>query len=114
MCGRLSDVVLRACDLSNADGREGSLRRVEIDGSRLVGFGLTGGTVQDLRVVDSSLALASLAFSKLRAVVFERVDLAEASFMDAQLESHIHRLQACWHGLPRGQAEGVRDPRNVA
>ena len=84
---RLSDVILRACDLSNVDGRGGSLRRVEIHGSRLLGFGLTCGTVQDLRVFDSSLALASLAFSKLRDVIFERVDLAEASFMDAQLES---------------------------
>ena len=84
---KLADVVLRGCDLSNVDGREGSLRRVEIHGSRLVGFGLAGGTVQDLRVVDSSLALASLAFSKLRSVVFERVDLAEASFMDARLET---------------------------
>src|SRR6202044_3278594 len=54
---------------------------------RLVGFGLTGGTVQDLRVVDSSLALGSFAYSKLRDVVFERVDLAEASFMQAQLET---------------------------
>jgi uncharacterized protein YjbI with pentapeptide repeats len=84
---RLSDVILRACDLSNVDGREGSLRRVEIHSSRLVGFGLTGGTVQDLRVLDSSLALASLAFSKLRNVIFERVDLAEASLMEAQLEA---------------------------
>jgi uncharacterized protein YjbI with pentapeptide repeats len=84
---RLADVVLRGCELSNVDGREGSLRRVEIHGSRLVGFGLAGGTVQDLRVVDSSLALASLAFSKLQNVVFERVDLAEASFMDARLET---------------------------
>ena len=84
---KLADVVLRGCDLSNVDGREGSLRRVEIHGSRLVGFGLAGGTVQDLRVVDSSLALASLAFSKLHSVVFERVDLAEASFMDARLET---------------------------
>jgi uncharacterized protein YjbI with pentapeptide repeats len=84
---RLSDVILRACDLSNVDGREGSLRRVEIHGSRLVGFGLRGGTVRDLRVLDSSFALASLAFSKLRDVIFERVDLAEASFMQAQLEA---------------------------
>jgi uncharacterized protein YjbI with pentapeptide repeats len=84
---RLSDVVLRACDLSNMHGREGSLRRVEIYDSRLVGFGLTGGAVQDLRVVDSSLALGSFASSTLRDVVFERVDLAEASFMQAQLET---------------------------
>jgi hypothetical protein len=52
---RLSDVILRACDLSNVDGREGSLRRVEIHGSRLMGFGLGGGAAHDLRVLDSSL-----------------------------------------------------------
>jgi uncharacterized protein YjbI with pentapeptide repeats len=83
---QLGDVVLRACDLSNVDGREGSLRRVQIHGSRLVGFGLAGGTIQDLRVVDSTLALTSLAFSKLRNVVFERVDLTEAAFMEARLD----------------------------
>jgi uncharacterized protein YjbI with pentapeptide repeats len=83
----LSDVILRGCDLSNIDGREGSLRRVEIHGSRLVGFGLAAGTIQDVRVIDSALAVASLAFAKLRNVVFERVDLAEVSFMEARLES---------------------------
>lgn len=83
---QLRDVVLRACDLSNIDGREGSLRRVEIHASRLVGFGMTGATVEDFRVVDSTLALASLAFSKLRSVAFEGVDLSEASFMEAQLD----------------------------
>lgn len=83
---RFSDVLLRGCDLSNVDGREGSLRRVEIHGSRLVGFGLAGGTVQDLLILDSALALASLAFSKLKNVIFERVDLTEASFMEAELE----------------------------
>lgn len=60
---------------------------MQIQGSRLVGFSLTAGTVQDLRVVDSTLGLASLALSKLRNVVFERVDLTEASFMEAQLEN---------------------------
>jgi uncharacterized protein YjbI with pentapeptide repeats len=84
---RLSDVILRACDLSNVDGREGSLRRVEIHGSRLMGFGLPGGTAHDLRVLDSSLSLASLAFSKLKDVIFDRVDLSESSFMEAQLEN---------------------------
>jgi uncharacterized protein YjbI with pentapeptide repeats len=84
---RLSDVIFRACDLSNVDGGDGSLRRVEIHGSRLMGFALAGGTVQDVRVLDSSLALASLAFAKLKDVIFERVDLTEASFMGAELES---------------------------
>lgn len=82
----LTDVALRDCDLSNVDGREGSLRRVEIHNSRLVGFGLAGGTAQDLRVMNSTLALASLAFAQLRNVIFDRVDLAEASFMEARLE----------------------------
>jgi uncharacterized protein YjbI with pentapeptide repeats len=84
---QFSDVVLRGCDLSNIDGREGSLRRVEIHESRLVGFGLAAGTIQDLRVIDSTLALASLAFSRLYNVVFDHVDLTEASFMEARLES---------------------------
>ena len=38
---RLSDVLLRDCDLSNVDGREGSLRRVDIRDSR--GCGLQPG-----------------------------------------------------------------------
>lgn len=83
----LRDVILRDCDLSNVDAREGSIRRVEIRGSRLVGFALAGGEIQDLRVLDSSLTLASLAFAKLRSVVFERVDLTEVSFMEAQLDA---------------------------
>jgi uncharacterized protein YjbI with pentapeptide repeats len=84
---RLSDVILSGCDLSNVDGREGSLRRVEIRGSRLTGFGLSGGTAQDVRILDSSLALASFAFSKFKDAIFERVDLSETSFMQAQLET---------------------------
>ncbi|MBV9193575.1 MAG: pentapeptide repeat-containing protein [Solirubrobacterales bacterium] len=34
-----------------------------------------------------SLALASFPFAKLRTVVFERVDLTDASFMEAQLDA---------------------------
>jgi uncharacterized protein YjbI with pentapeptide repeats len=84
---RLTDVVLRDCDLSNVDGREGSLTRVEITNSRLVGFGLAGGKARDLKVLDSTLSLGSFAFAELRNVLFERVNLREASFMDARLDS---------------------------
>lgn len=83
---RLTDVLLRDCDLSNVDGREGSLTRVEIRSSRLVGFGLTGGTVRDLCISDSTLSLASFALAELHNVVFERVNLREATFMEAKLE----------------------------
>jgi uncharacterized protein YjbI with pentapeptide repeats len=83
----LGDVVLRDCDLSNVDAREGTLRRVEILRSRLVGFALNEGRVRDLRVTDSSLALSSFAHSRLRDAVFERVNLREASFLGATLEA---------------------------
>ena len=83
----LADVIMRDCGLSNVDGREGRLARVEVHSSQLVGFGLSGGDVRDLRVLDSSLQLASFAAATLRNVVFERVNLAEASFMHARLEA---------------------------
>lgn len=83
----LADVILRDCGMSNVDGRDGRLSRVEVHRSQLVGFGLTRGDVRDLRAVDSSLQLASFASANLRHVVFERVNLAEASFMHARLES---------------------------
>lgn len=83
----LADVIMRDCGMSNVDGREGRLTRVELHRSQLVGFGLTRGDVRDLRVVDASLHLASFASATLRNVIFERVNLAEASFMHARLES---------------------------
>jgi uncharacterized protein YjbI with pentapeptide repeats len=82
----LIDVVLGDCGLSNVDGREGQIRRVEVARSRLVGFGLSEGKAQDLRVVDSSMELASFASAGLQNVVFERVNLTDASFMEARLE----------------------------
>ncbi len=83
----LGDVIMRDCGLSNVDGREGALARVEAHRCQLVGFGLSRGDVRDLRVVDSSLQLASFASATLRNVVFERVNLADASFMHARLEA---------------------------
>ena len=83
----LVDVVMRNCDLSNVDGREGHIRRVEIHGSRLVGFCLSAGRARDLRVTGSSLKLATFASAGLQEVVFEDVNLSEASFMEARLRS---------------------------
>jgi uncharacterized protein YjbI with pentapeptide repeats len=83
----LRDVILRDCALSNVDGREGQITRVEIHHSQLVGFGCSRSRVQDLRVTDSSLQLASFALARLQRVVFEGVQLAEASFENARLQS---------------------------
>jgi uncharacterized protein YjbI with pentapeptide repeats len=83
----LIDVLLDGCGLSNVDGREGLMTRVEMRHSQLVGFGFTRGEARDLRVLDSSLQLASFTSATLHNVVFQRVNLAEASFMDARLEA---------------------------
>ncbi len=83
----LTDVVLAECDFSNVEARQGALRRVEIRGSRLVGFTLTEGRMQDVRALDTTLAYASFARSRLHRVVFERVILREASFLDATLQA---------------------------
>lgn len=63
------------------------MRRVEIHGSRLLGFALTEARVADLSVLDGGMSYASLARSRLERVVFERVNLREASFMEARLRS---------------------------
>ncbi len=83
----LSDVVARDCDLSNLHSHQGSIRRAVIRGSRLVGFTLTEGKLQDLHVIDTTMAYASLAYCELKRVVFERVVLSEASFLGARLQS---------------------------
>ena len=100
------------CGLSNVDGREGLMTRVEMRRSQLVGFGFTRGEVRDLRVVDSSLQLASFTSATLHNVIFERVNLAEASFMDARLEAVAFvdcRLEGA--DFRRRSAERLRDPR---
>ncbi len=82
----LRDARLSGCDLSNVEAPEPSMWRVEVADSRLLGFRAAGGDVRELRVTDSSLVLATFAFAGLRNVVFEGVDLTEASFMDARLD----------------------------
>ena len=80
------DSVLRTCDLSNAVTRKGSLRRAELRQSRLVGFTLAEGDVQDVRVLGGTMMLASFDQARLQRVVFEEVNLREASFTDARLD----------------------------
>jgi uncharacterized protein YjbI with pentapeptide repeats len=83
----MRDAILRDCDLSNVHCRQGSMRRVEIHGSRLLGFALTDARIQDLGVFDASMAYASFAHSQLQRVVFERVILRDVSFLEATLRS---------------------------
>ena len=82
----LIDTILADCDLSNVDAREGRLHRIEAHRSRLVGFALSGGGVQDARFVDCTLQLGAFAASGLRDVTFQGVDLVECSFLEARLQ----------------------------
>lgn len=83
----LRDARLQGCDLSNIRVRRGEIRRTELMDSRLVGFSISEGEVEDLRVVGGTMMLASLAHSTLRHVVFENVNLREASFLETRLTS---------------------------
>jgi uncharacterized protein YjbI with pentapeptide repeats len=83
----LRDARLKSCDLSNIRARRGNIRRAELTDSRLVGFGISEGTVEDMRVVGGTMMLSSLTHSTLRRVVFENVNLREASFLETQLVS---------------------------
>ena len=84
---QLSDVILRDCDLSNVRGRGGAMTRVEIQHSRFVGFDISEGRADDLRISNTSMTLVSFARAGLQSVVFDGVNLAEASFMDARMNS---------------------------
>jgi uncharacterized protein YjbI with pentapeptide repeats len=83
----LRDARLKGCDLSNLRVRSADIRRAEIAESRLVGFSVDGARIEDLRVLGGTLMLASLAHSTLRRVVFENVNLREASFLGTRLTS---------------------------
>jgi uncharacterized protein YjbI with pentapeptide repeats len=85
----LGDTRLLGCDLSNVRARGATMRRVELIDSRLVGFAMSEGRIEDARVVGGTMMLGSLAHSRLERVVFENVNLREASFMEARLESVV-------------------------
>ncbi len=81
----LRDARLADCDISNVTARRGEIRRAEIVNSRLVGFGISEGEIEDLRVTGGTMMLASFTQSALHRVVFQNVNLREASFLDARL-----------------------------
>lgn len=79
------DARLADCDLSNVQARSAHLHRVEWRGCRLVGLGLIESELESVRFTDGTLMLGSFGHSRLHRVVFEGVDLREASFVGADL-----------------------------
>lgn len=82
---RLTDVVLADCDLANVRSRGAELRRVALRGVRAVGLVASESSWKEVRVTGGTLALGSLGDARLDRVVFEDVDLREASFLGAHL-----------------------------
>jgi uncharacterized protein YjbI with pentapeptide repeats len=83
----LRDASLKGCDLSNIRARGGAVRRVRLEDSRLVGFDISEGALEDLHVAGGTMMLAGFARTQLQRVAFENVNLREASFMHARLSS---------------------------
>jgi uncharacterized protein YjbI with pentapeptide repeats len=81
----LRDARLVELDASNLTARGAELRRVELVNPKLVGFGITEGRIEDLRVSGGTMMLGSIAGSVIRHAVFEDVNLREASFADTRL-----------------------------
>jgi uncharacterized protein YjbI with pentapeptide repeats len=84
---RLTDVVLRNCELSGLDLTEARLRRVRIEGCRagMLEAGMTA--IEDLAVVDSNLSEAGFRMAALERVRFEGCDLPRIELIEARLES---------------------------
>jgi uncharacterized protein YjbI with pentapeptide repeats len=83
---RLTDVVLRDCELSGADLQEARLLRVRIERCRAEGLdaGLLRAT--DVVVADTKLTGAGLRMTSWERSAFEGCDLRQAELMEAALD----------------------------
>jgi len=83
---RLTDVVLRDCELSGLDLQEARLLRVRIERCRAEGLdaGLLRAT--DVVVVDTKLSTAGLRMTAWERSAFEGCDLRRAELMEASLD----------------------------
>jgi len=83
------DARFDTCDLAEADWPKAQLTRVEIVESRLLGFKAGETRIQDTVFRDCNGALALFWSATFKRVRFERCDLHEASFHDADLSGVI-------------------------
>jgi uncharacterized protein YjbI with pentapeptide repeats len=78
---------LRRANLANTLVRNGSMRRVGVDGSRLTGFAWTGGDIRDASFRDCRADMASFESSRFAHVSFTDCDLRETDFRSARMEA---------------------------
>ena len=72
-------------DCSNAELAEARVADVVLDGCRLTGLAIRGGSLRDVVVRDCRADLVSLTESGLERVTFEACVLTQADFLDARL-----------------------------
>jgi uncharacterized protein YjbI with pentapeptide repeats len=88
----LVDCCLRRANVANAVVRNGSMRRVTVEGSRLTGLQWTGGDVRESSFADCRADMASFESSKLSHVAFSDGDLRDADFRSTRMEAvHFER-----------------------
>ena len=85
------DCSLRRCNLANAAVRNGSMRRVELDGCRLTGLAYTDGRLETVTFADCRADLATFEATRLERVTFQRCDLREADFRRTRFDSVAFR-----------------------
>jgi uncharacterized protein YjbI with pentapeptide repeats len=80
-----ADVDLDTCSLATIDARSASMLRVAAQGCRMTGLLWAEGALRDVVMRDCAIDLASFAASRIEQVVFERCNLRQTDFQDAEL-----------------------------
>lgn len=83
---KLTYVVMRDVDVSNADWTGAQLNRVMFEGGRMTGFGGAELQVDDVVFRNCKLDLANFRFSRIRRTTFDNCVLDEADFAGGFLE----------------------------
>jgi uncharacterized protein YjbI with pentapeptide repeats len=89
----LSDCEMRRPNLANLAVRNGSMRRVAVDGGRLTGLRWTAGEIRDTAFRDCRADLASFEATRFEQVLFEDCNLRDVDFRQGRLESVV--FSAC-------------------
>src|SRR5437763_461123 len=86
---RLTDAAFLGCDLSNAQWEKATLWRASVTSSRLTGFRLVEGELEDVLFRECNAPMLQLFGSRLAAVRFEECKLREADLREADLRGVV-------------------------
>ena len=84
--GKMTNVQLEECDLSNGEWAQSKLNRTAINNSKLTGFKLLEGQLNDISIEDCIGDIIQLFGSNLQNVVFSNCRLRKADFRSCQFK----------------------------